>query len=108
MPMGSGCRIRQSLSQSRVLEPSPALRCQALATLYGLVRVERAAAFLLAAGALSGADLAAVRTQVNELCGAFAADGGRAALELCAGFGVPEHLLGGAPIASNWRTIGAS
>lgn len=45
---------------------------QALATLYGLVRVEKAAAFLLAAGALSGADSRALRCQINDLCAAFA------------------------------------
>lgn len=79
---------------------------QALATLYGLTRVERAAPFLLAAGALTGADMAALRAQINQLCGAFAADGARAALQLCDGFGIPEHLLW-APIASDWRKIGA-
>lgn len=71
------------------------------------MRVERAAPFLLAAGALTGGDMAALRAQINELCRAFAADGARAALALCDGFGVPEHLIG-APIASNWRTIGAN
>lgn len=86
---------------------SSASALEALATLYGLVRVERAAPFLLAAGALTGGDMAALRAQINELCGAFAADGAQAALALCDGFGVPEHLIG-APIASNWRTIGAN
>lgn len=38
---------------------------QALATLYGLKRVERASAFLLAAGALTGVDVAALRSQVH-------------------------------------------
>ncbi len=45
---------------------------QALATLYGLVRVEKAAAFLLAAGALSSADAKALRCQINDLCAGFA------------------------------------
>lgn len=79
---------------------------QALATLYGLTRVERASAFLLAAGAISGADVAALRCQVNSLCATFAAEGGRLALQLCAGFGIQDHLLN-APIATNWRAIGA-
>lgn len=45
---------------------------QALATLYGLVRVERASAFLLAAGALSGADTIALRGHINDICATFA------------------------------------
>jgi acyl-CoA oxidase len=85
---------------------SSAAALEALATLYGLTRVERASSFLLAAGALTGDDVSALRSRVNELCGALAADGGRAALDLCAGFGVPEHLIQ-APIASDWRAIGA-
>ena len=72
--------------------------------LYGLTRVERAAPFLLASGALTGADMAVLRAQINELCAAFAADGARVALQLCGGFGIPEHLLW-API-TNWRAIG--
>jgi len=43
--------------------------------------------------------------QVNDICKTLAADGGRVALELCAGFGIPEHLIQ-APIASDWRSIG--
>ena len=79
---------------------------QALAALYGLTRVERAAPFLLASGVLTGAEMAELRTQINELCAALAANSARAALQLCGGFGIPEHLLW-APIASDWRKIGA-
>lgn len=77
---------------------------QALATLYGLVRVEQAAASLLTAGALSRADAHALRGQINDICAAFAANGGSVAVELCQGFGIPEHLIQ-APIASDWRQI---
>lgn len=83
---------------------SSAAALQALATLYGLVRVERASAFLLAAGALSGADTVALRGQINDICAAFAVNGGSAAVELCQGFGIPEHLIQ-APIASDWRKL---
>ena len=84
----------------------PMSHVQALAALYGLTRVERAAPFLLASGVLTGADMAELRTQINELCAALAANSARAALQLCDGFGIPEHLLW-APIASDWRKIGA-
>ena len=33
-----------------------------------------------------------------------AVDGGAAAVELCQGFGIPEHLIQ-APIATDWRKI---
>jgi acyl-CoA oxidase len=86
--------------------PHSAPDVQALAALYGLTRVERAAPFLLASGVLTGADMAELRTQINELCAALAANSAHAALQLCDGFGIPEHLLW-APIASDWRKIGA-
>ena len=69
------------------------LLMQALCSLYGLVRVEKAAAFLLAAGALAGADMAVLRLQINGLCSALAAGGGATAVELCQGFGIPEHII---------------
>jgi hypothetical protein len=55
-------------------------------------------------GALSGADVAALRNHVNAACRALAADGGRLAIRLCDGFGIPDHLLH-APIAFDWRTM---
>ncbi len=45
------------------------------------------------AGALSGDAMKAVHARVNELCRQLAADGGALALALCAGFGIPLHLL---------------
>jgi acyl-CoA oxidase len=78
-----------------------------LATLYGASRAERGAAGLLAAGAIGGADAEALRAAVNGLCRRLGGGGGAApALVLCDGFGIPDHLLA-APIAFNWRAMGA-
>ena len=84
------------------LRPALGLLCQ----LYGLHRVEEGLETYLAAGALSGAAVAPLRAQVNTLCAVLAAEDGRLALQLCDGFGVPDHLLA-APIAAGWRSIGA-
>jgi acyl-CoA oxidase len=75
-----------------------------LSLLYGLSRVEEGAAAYLAGGALPGSALALLRKKIHALCGTLIADGGRAALALCDGFGVPQHLLQ-APIAQDWRGI---
>lgn len=80
---------------------------RSLALLYGLTRVESGLSDYLAGGALPGSAVAALRRKINGLCGALAAGGGRQALALCDGFGVPDHLLQ-APIAlGDWRGIGA-
>jgi len=85
----------------------PALR--ALAAAHGCARAERAAAVLVAAGAL-GADgragLAALRAAANGVYTSLTA-GGKAspALKLVAGWGIPDHLIL-APIAFDWRKIG--
>lgn len=55
----------------------------------------------------AGSHAAAVRVQVNSLCSQLSADAGRLALQLCEGFGIPDHLLQ-APIAFNWQQIGTS
>ena len=76
-----------------------------LALLYGLSRVENSIGSYLAAGALPGGALAPLRRKINSLCGEFAKDKARAALELCDGFGIPDHLLQ-APIAlRDWRDL---
>jgi acyl-CoA oxidase len=77
----------------------------AMAQLYGATRVERNLASYLAAGVLTGADVAALRAAVNKACRQLGGNGARAALVLCDAFGIPDHLLA-APIAFNWRTIG--
>lgn len=58
------------------------------------------------AGALPPAAVPALRAKINDLCGQLAADGGRLALALCDGFGIPDHLLQ-APIAfpNGWRNM---
>ena len=81
----------------------PAL--EALARLYGLTRVERHMAVYLATGALKAKLAPAVRLAVNGTCAALSAQGGKPALLLCDGFGVPDHLLA-APIAFDWKAIG--
>ncbi|KAK9816668.1 hypothetical protein WJX72_003499 [[Myrmecia] bisecta] len=78
----------------------------ALALLYGLTRIERNLAFYLAAGVLNGQHAAALRLRVNEVCRQLVSDGGKPALRLCAGFGIPDHLLQ-APIAFDWTQIGS-
>lgn len=77
----------------------------ALARLYGLTRLERDLGTFLAAGALAPDQAPALRAEVNALCAALAARGGRPALALCAAFGIPDHCLA-APIAFDWRAIG--
>ena len=57
------------------------------------------------AGALTGRNMHAVHARVNALCRQLGADGGRLALALCDGFGIPDHLLS-APIAvGDWRSF---
>ncbi|KAL4448859.1 hypothetical protein ABPG77_007576 [Micractinium sp. CCAP 211/92] len=83
------------------LRPALALLLQ----LYGLSRIEAGAECYLSTGALSGDAMKAVHARVNELCRQLAADGGALALALCAGFGIPPHLLQ-APIAiGDWRAF---
>lgn len=79
-----------------------------LATLYGLSRVERGAAFFLGAEGcgFTGAHARAVRCAVNAACAALSADSGRLALRLADGFGMPDHCIE-APIAFDWRQIGS-
>jgi acyl-CoA oxidase len=80
----------------------------AAAALYGASRLERRAGAALARGLMTGADAAALRHAVNGACRELMAGGrGCAALRLCDSFGVPPHLLA-APIAVNWREIGAT
>ena len=76
-----------------------------LALLHGLSRVEGGVETYLAGGALPGSALRPLRARVNALCAELAAGGGRRALQLCDGFGVPGHLLQ-APIAlQGWRSL---
>jgi acyl-CoA oxidase len=59
----------------------------------------------LLAGALSGEAVKVLHSRVNELCRQLGAGGGRLALALCDGFGIPDHLIQ-APIAiGDWRTF---
>ena len=59
----------------------------------------------LLAGALSGEAVKVLQSRVNELCRKLGAGGGRLALALCDGFGIPDHLIQ-APIAiGDWRTF---
>jgi acyl-CoA oxidase len=87
---------------------APAARAlRALAALFGASRAERGAAGLLARGAIGGADAEALRGAVNSMCRALGGGGARApALALCDAFGIPDHLIQ-APIAFNWRAMGA-
>jgi acyl-CoA oxidase len=77
---------------------------QLLCSLYGLRRLELNSGFYLGAGALDGAAVSSVREHVNAACALLGANKGALALRLCAGFGVPDHLIA-APIAQDWRRI---
>ena len=77
----------------------PAL--QLLASLFALKCVLKGSAFFLASGALGAAELGALRAALHELYRALSAGGGRLALRLCDGFGIPEPLIT-APIAKVW------
>jgi acyl-CoA oxidase len=95
------------LEEARGAPPPLRPALERLALLYGLSRVEAGLPDLLAGGALPGAAAAPLRAAVNALCAELAERGGAAALALCDGFGVPDHLLQ-APIAleGGWRRIG--
>ncbi len=49
--------------------------------------------------------LQALRLFVNETLARLSSNGGETLLRLCAGFGIPDHLIQ-APIAFDWRCIG--
>lgn len=76
----------------------------ALQLLYAASRVERNAGCYLSTGLLGPQDVAALRTSVNGMCRALGSGGRDApALVLCAAWGIPDHLLWNAPIATDWR-----
>lgn len=85
--------------------PSPdvAAALAVMALLYGLTRVEKDAAFFLSSGALGRQDGQALRSRVNALCAALSANSGKQLLQLCDGFGMPDHALWYAPVAFDWR-----
>lgn len=56
-------------------------------------------------GSLPASAVAPLRAKLNGVCGQLAEGGGKLALTLCDGFGVPEHILQQSPIAANWRTM---
>lgn len=87
-------------SAPQALQPS----LTALAQLYGASKVETNLAFFLAQGVMGKAEAEASRAAVNGLCRLLSADDGRVALQLCDGFGIPDHLIA-APIAGNWRQM---
>ncbi|KAL3161189.1 hypothetical protein ABBQ38_009556 [Trebouxia sp. C0009 RCD-2024] len=98
---------RMLLQQAQEAPPSLGAPLQLLGSLYGLTRLERSMAHYLASGVLQGSHATAVRAQINRLCGQLSANSGRLALQLCEGFGIPDHLLQ-APIAFDWQQIGTS
>lgn len=88
--------------------PSPRLRgilCL-LTRLYGLSSVEASLAFYLDAGALQRGASAQLRQQLDGVFKVLTANNSLLALQICRGFGVPDHLIT-APIAHNWRVVGA-
>ena len=87
--------FRQVLSRVD-LSLRPALHL--LATLFGIKCILKGSAFFLSSGALGASDLAALRLTLHELYRSLSGNGGRLALRLCDGFGIPEPLIT-APIA---------
>lgn len=88
--------------------PSAGLRSLLLlmCRLYGLSCVERQAGFYLDQRALQPGDAARLRQGLMACCQVLSANNSRLALKVCDSFGVPSYLLN-APIAENWRGIGA-
>lgn len=85
----------------------PALRevLSLLCLLYGLSRVEGGLETYLAGGALGAQALSPLRKKIAALCGKMNENGGKMALQVVGGFGIPNHLVQ-APIAvGNWRTM---
>ena len=76
-----------------------------LATLFGIKSVLKGSAFFLGSGALTAEDLEGLRTSLHEIYRTLSANGGRLALKLCDGFGIPEPMIT-APIAKDWRQVG--
>lgn len=81
----------------------PAL--QLLAMLFGLKNVLKGSAFFLGSGALTSGDLEGIRAALHEIYRVLSSNGGRLALKLCDGFGIPEPMIT-APIAKDWRQVG--
>mmetsp|Transcript_16598 Transcript_16598/g.41454 ORF Transcript_16598/g.41454 Transcript_16598/m.41454 type:complete len:641 (-) Transcript_16598:685-2607(-) len=78
-----------------------------LASVYGMSRLEKDAAFFLGAQLMSAADKANLRDRLHAAYAVLSADSGALALKLCESFGIPDHILQ-APIAFNWRAFGAN
>eukprot|EP01025_Chloroclados_australasicus_P006951 TRINITY_DN12201_c0_g1_i2.p1 TRINITY_DN12201_c0_g1~~TRINITY_DN12201_c0_g1_i2.p1 ORF type:complete len:635 (+),score=72.29 TRINITY_DN12201_c0_g1_i2:57-1907(+) len=75
--------------------------------LYGLLRVEEAAAFYLGEGILLKGDLNVIRNRIHYIFGLMWMNDAKLAKQLCDGFGLPDHLVQ-APIAFDWRAIQTS
>jgi acyl-CoA oxidase len=93
----------------RIATAPPQLRhgLSALHLTYLAARTEKSAAHHLASGTLNGGDVDATRGFVNDMCRALGRGGkSAAAIRLAEGWGIPDHLLQ-APIAFDWRKIGA-
>jgi hypothetical protein len=64
-----------------------------LARLYGMSCIQKDSAFFLASGVLNAVDIDALRASTLETFDALTAQGGKLALKLCEGFGLPEALI---------------
>lgn len=69
----------------------PAL--ELLANLYALDCLAKDAAFFLGSGTMTAADVEAVRAAMMRIYALLTANGGRLAVKLCDGFGLPEPLV---------------
>jgi acyl-CoA oxidase len=95
------------LQETAAAPPAASHGLAAMAALFGATRVEKRLAGYLSSGLLTGPDAAALRGAVNRACRQLGGGGAAPALRLCAGFGIPDHLLA-VPIAFDWRTMGAA
>jgi acyl-CoA oxidase len=75
-----------------------------LAQLHGVSSIEHGAAFFYSSGALPLGSQSCLREAQLQLCSQLAAGGGVTLLELCDGFGIPDHCIQ-APIAFDWHHL---
>jgi acyl-CoA oxidase len=75
-----------------------------LAQLHGVSSIEQEAAFFYSSGALPLGSQPRLREAQLQLCSQLASGGGAALLELCDGFGIPDHCIQ-APIAFDWHHL---
>jgi acyl-CoA oxidase len=75
-----------------------------LAQLHGVSIINEEAAFFYSSGSLPVGSLSCMRDVQLQLCSQLMTGGGAALLQLCDGFGIPDHCIQ-APIAFDWHHL---